>query len=185
MRRARGCVHGCVFPFCVMLCAWLCGVMFVPISLFLFFSGVCSCCPEVSWGDSMLPESLFCLTKCAFQCAHRAFSVLWKSLFRAVKKGFFLCDSCNVLAIWRLCWCAENCVYGGRLPAVSLCAVLSGLTVYGNSLFLHYVEECAYGFKYKRIVCVLTINSDISVCLTYLFRTSAVILSLAFFRCIL
>lgn len=185
MRRARGCVQGCVFPFCVMPCAWLCGVMFVPISLFLFFSGVCSCCPEVSWGDSMLPESLFCLTKCAFQCAHRAFSVLWKSLFRAVKKGFFLCDSCNVLAIWRLCWCAENCVYGGRLPAVSLCAVLSGLTVYGNSLFLHYVEECAYGFKYKRIVCVLTINSDISVCLTYLFRTSAVILSLAFFRCIL
>lgn len=51
----------------------------------------------------MLPESPFCLTKCAFQCAHRAFSVLWESLFRAVKKGFFLCDSCNVLAIWRLC----------------------------------------------------------------------------------
>lgn len=66
------------------------------------------------------------------------------------------------------------------MPAVCLCAVLSGFTVYGNSLFLHYVEGCAYGFKYKRIVCTLTINSDISVCLTSLFRTSAVILSQVF-----
>ena len=47
----------------------------------------------------MLPESPFCLTKCAFQCAHRAFSVLWERLSRAVKKGFFLCYSCNVLTI--------------------------------------------------------------------------------------
>lgn len=42
----------------------------------------------------MLPESLFCLTKCAFQCAHRAFSVLWKRV-----------SFCVILV---MCWQSEG-----------------------------------------------------------------------------